>query len=227
MDKVKHDMEDILRMLLESDPHGVNSVRLVASNLSNLPPLGIDNMDILKLYQEFESVKAAVHVIGYNQKVLHDLVNRNPAPCHSTEKLYVKYKDIGVNTTDTGDTTHPSILSHHDKRPRHDSTVPVSDHVAVWQVSRDTSASQLAKKPSCQPGNNRAADSLRQSHSANIFHTLADNSVHQDHSNTSEIVRSPQSDHVTVNSESDLYWSFYFTDGAPSDGDTTATAYTF
>jgi hypothetical protein len=73
-DKNRLDMNDILKVLLESPTKGLNSARFVASQLNKLPPVGIDNTDLIKLHQEIEKIQEAVAIIANNQKNLVETV---------------------------------------------------------------------------------------------------------------------------------------------------------
>ena len=64
-EKATHDVHDIVRILLEQQP-GTGPV-FAASNLSNLPPLGLNNADVLKLLKEIESMKANINALCSSQ----------------------------------------------------------------------------------------------------------------------------------------------------------------
>jgi hypothetical protein len=53
-DRGKHDMEDIMRVLLEADV--ADTFRFAVLATGNMSLTGFENMDILKLLQEIESL---------------------------------------------------------------------------------------------------------------------------------------------------------------------------
>lgn len=160
-DVAKHDMEDIMQLLLEADLHGVNAVRFVAGNLSNIPPLSIDNVDMLKLYQEIETMKNAVQNISDNQKQLTDLVAKklntvqaDCQECNTVKKYTEALIEHDVKTTSAPSTSHDActpipqdVLVH---RPRPDiaeTNVEDSDDLlSESHMSSNESVTEIKKR---------------------------------------------------------------------------------
>ena len=71
--KSLHEMRDIYQVLLEMEP--TDDTTFVAHNLSNLPPLSMDNNDTLRLLKEIENVKSDLKCMQIAQADILKIVN--------------------------------------------------------------------------------------------------------------------------------------------------------
>ena len=73
--KGKMNLADIFKVMLEVKLP--ISVRFVALDLSNLPPLSLDNVDTMKLFQQIESLKSTMKQICDNQTEMATIVEKS------------------------------------------------------------------------------------------------------------------------------------------------------
>lgn len=68
-------MKDIYQVFIEMEPN--DTTTFVAQNLSNLPPLTMDNKDTLRLLKEVENVKSELNSMQIAQAGVIEIVNMN------------------------------------------------------------------------------------------------------------------------------------------------------
>ena len=68
-------MKDIYQVFIEMEP--TDTTTFVAQNLSNLPPLTMDNKDTLRLLKEVENVKSELNSMQIAQAGVTEIVNMN------------------------------------------------------------------------------------------------------------------------------------------------------
>jgi hypothetical protein len=132
-EKAKMDMNDIMKVLLECQPQDALSAKFVASNLSNLPPVGVENCDLAKLHNDIDNIRNSVTLITQNQKHLFEILNFQNIP--STQHLQTAtQEDIGRPTADSQSEAIPK-----DNQTRSlFSTLPESGHVKDKQITCST-----------------------------------------------------------------------------------------
>ena len=94
--KSLHEMRDIYQVLLEMEP--TDNTTFVAHNLSNLPPLSMDNNDTLRLLKEIENVKSDLKCMQIAQADILKIVN-------------IERTSNSINTTKTDEANKDTSMS--------------------------------------------------------------------------------------------------------------------
>ena len=94
--KSLHEMRDIYQVLLEMEP--TDNTTFVAHNLSNLPPLSMDNNDTLRLLKEIENVKSDLKCMQIAQADILKIVN-------------IERTSNSINTTTTDEANKDTSMS--------------------------------------------------------------------------------------------------------------------
>ena len=137
------DTKDIIKAMLEFEVH--NAPIFVARDLSNLPPLSLDNCDLVKLARDLETLKSDMTILKDNQKTMADIVQVRAPPIQK----------VDASTDPNSNTSHVPLLNEifdlgitQQGRERSDSDHGLSDADSVsdegsTQFSQVTSPSEL------------------------------------------------------------------------------------
>ena len=145
-DKKKYDVEDMITVFLELKvPH---TVHFVAYDLSNLPPLSVDNFDVIKLINEVDSLKTSFKLLCNDLKPsTPNMSQRSP----SDHDLIVTQEDSSTKTA-TGSSPGPRLCPVHpvctcvtgEQVPtsHHQSPIPVRQSPSVQSVNSVAQSNQ-------------------------------------------------------------------------------------
>jgi hypothetical protein len=108
--KARDDLLDIIRIMLELQPGTVPV--FVASNLSNLPPLGQNNADMLSVLRDIAAMKQHISQLTTSQKDIVELVKKTTSTSehskHEPTEHNVQINDVD-SATDAYERNYPPL----------------------------------------------------------------------------------------------------------------------
>jgi hypothetical protein len=145
VDKTKNNMFDILRVMIELKPE--ETPVFYARDLANLPPLGHNSTDVLKLLEEIQNMKKDIRLLTEAQTSLTELVKQQASTLSTAATLGASSAQIPtaqrVEKTQKTVVSSPIVVEDHDENEQN----PAADACLRATAATPTLRQPLATQP--------------------------------------------------------------------------------
>ena len=163
--KDRENVSDITRVFLELDTS--STVTFVAANLSKLPPLSVNNFDVLSVVREVEALKTSMDRVLGNQAVMADLLCEQMKSEASRSRQENVNLPLGGNMQQTGKSHTPMQTTNESFVPKDYTKAEVGNQSYPHNLDSDyETRSEASIEPSTWSSDSESDSNMNLSHSS-------------------------------------------------------------